>query len=225
MEREQERLARTCKTDKYACSKANSGEFPVNSCKFDYSPTVSVSSFIHDIPAEQCSKNVFTTSYQVSQVLPSQQSATNVSPQQITHPETNVFVELVESLEGVITKMENVVKNSPSYQNKCSSCHADPGSLDFPVLSSESEINFCERLKEKVPQVLKRDFTEENELAFGKSKQIVDTSDKSDNAVELTKCCESSTSVNSSEANGKQEENDTFFISPVLKMRQLWSSA
>ena len=89
--------------------------------------TFSVSSFVHDMPMEQSSQNVFTTSYQVSQVLPLQQSATNVSPQEITHPETNVFVELVESLKGVITKLENVVKSSPSCQNKCSSCQADPG--------------------------------------------------------------------------------------------------
>ena len=40
LEREQERLARPCKTDKYAFSEANSGEFPENSCKFDYSPTL-----------------------------------------------------------------------------------------------------------------------------------------------------------------------------------------
>ena len=120
-------------------------------------------------------------------------------------------------MKGVITKLENVVKSSPSYQNKCSSCQADPGSSDFPVLSSESEINFCERSKEKVPQVLvvKDAVTEENELAFEKSKKIVDTSDKSDNAVELTKCCESSTSISPSETNGKQEDNDTDLVSLV----------
>ena len=52
-------------------------------------------------------------------------------------------------------------------------------------------------------------------MAFEKSKQIVDTSDKSDNAVELSKCCESSTSINASETYSKQEDNDTVFVSPV----------
>ena len=108
-----------------------------------------------------------------------------------------------------------MVKSSTSCQNKCSSCQADPGSSDFLVLSSESEINFCERTKEKVPQAFRNAVAEQNELAFEKSKQIVDNSDKSDNAVELTKCCESSTYISPSETNCKQEDNDTDLVSLV----------
>ena len=81
-----------------------------------------------------------------------------------------------------------------------------------------------------MPQVVKNAVAEENELAFEKSKQIVDTSDKSDNAVELTKCCESSTSINASETNKKIMTQKKIMIQVschqsmliLLKMRQLW---
>ena len=93
LERDQERLAGTHRTDKSAVSKANSGEFPVKQ-KFGCSPTVGVSSFVDDTSSENSSKDVLA-SCKVSQVFPSQQTATNVTTQKVTDPETNVLVELV----------------------------------------------------------------------------------------------------------------------------------
>ena len=134
LERDQERLARTHRTDKSAASKAdsgNSGEFPVKQ-KFGCSPTVGVPSFVDDASSENSSKNVLANC-KVSQILPSQQTAPNVTTQTITDPETNALVELIESLKGVITKLESMVRGSPCCQNVCSSCQSDAGSLDFRI--------------------------------------------------------------------------------------------
>ena len=113
LESDRERLARTLRTDKSAASKAdsaNSGEFPVKQ-KFGCSPTVGVPSFVDDASSENSSKNVLANC-KVSQVLPSQQTATNVTTQTITDTETNVLVELEESLKGVIVLSKCMFKLS-----------------------------------------------------------------------------------------------------------------
>lgn len=217
LKRNQERLARARKTEKFAFSKANSGEFPVKQ-KFDFSPTVGVSDVADNTSAEKSSKNVFSTC-EVSQVLPSQQTTTNVSPQKITVPETSVLVELVESLKGVITKFENAVKSSPSCQNICLSCQSDAGSSDFKnkteVSSPKSEISFCERSKDEKSQIVKNVVSAENEFPFEKSKNFVHVLDESDNAVELIKSYESFTPIDASETNSKQEDGETGLVSWV----------
>ncbi|KAL9952661.1 hypothetical protein ACROYT_G039945 [Oculina patagonica] len=212
---EQERLARARETDKFAFSKANSGEFPVKQ-KFDFSPTVSVSEVIGNTSAEKSSKNLLSTC-EVSQILPSQQTTTNVSSQKITDPETSVLVELVESLKGVITKFESAVKSSPSCQNTC--YQSDAGSSDVKnntgILSSHSKTSFCERSKNEKHEIVKNAVVAENKLAFENSKKFVDVSDKSDNAVDLNESCESFTPIGASETNSKQEDGETDLLSRV----------
>ena len=214
MERDQERLARTHRTDKSGVFKANSGEFPVKQ-KFGYSQTVGVSSFVDDASSENSSKNVLAN----CTVFPSQQTATNLTTQKVTDPETNVSVELIESLKGVITKLESTVKSSPCCQHTCSICQSDAGSLDLKnkteVSSSKSEICFCGRSREEKLRVVKNAVATENELAFEKIKDFVDISDKSDDVVELVKPFESFTPMSASERNGKQRNSETDVVPPV----------
>ncbi|KAL9976989.1 hypothetical protein ACROYT_G014344 [Oculina patagonica] len=85
------------------------------------------------------------------------------------------------------------------------------------VLSSHSKTSFCERSKDEKTQVVKNAVVAENKLAFENSRNSVDVSDKSGNAVDLIESCESFTPIGASEANGKQEDGETDLLSRVIR--------
>ena len=109
--------------DKYAFSEASSDNFVAGEKDNSNRKVDSLSS--DDVPSKH--SHVFTSNLPVANVL----------PQPCTNSQIDVLVELLKSLNEVITKFESAV-------HKCLSFQAAAGLSDFPVSSPQTEVNFGE---------------------------------------------------------------------------------